>query len=211
MHKIADSHATTGTVGSVLHWATGYDLLVWLMTFGREAQFRERLLRYARLRTGESVLDIGCGTGSLVILAKRQVGPTGTVCGIDASQEMIARANRKAKKAAVEVAFRDGLAQALPYPDAQFDVVLSTLMLHHLPHDARGQCAREIRRVLKPDGRVLAVDFAPTVRHGGILAHLRRHSHSDLPDIIALFRGEGFNIAESGAVGVRDLQFIVAT
>jgi ubiquinone/menaquinone biosynthesis C-methylase UbiE len=211
MHKTADSHAATGAVGSVLHWATGYDLLVWLMTFGREARFRERLLRFARLRTGESVLDIGCGTGSLAILAKRQVGPAGAVHGIDASPEMIARANRKARRAGVMISFEHGAAQALPYPDAQFDVVLSTLMLHHLPQDARGQCAREIRRVLKSGGRMMAVDFAPTARPGGLLTHLHRRAHSDLPDIIALFRGEGFNIVESGAVGVQDLQFVLAT
>jgi ubiquinone/menaquinone biosynthesis C-methylase UbiE len=210
MHNTADGHAATGTVGSVLHWATGYDLLVWLMTFGREARFRERILRFARLRTGEIVLDIGCGTGSLAILAKRQVGLTGTVYGIDASPEMITRADRKAKKAGVDVTFNNGAAQDLPYTDAQFDVVLSTLMLHHLSRDARAQCAREVRRVLKPGGRVLAVDFAPAAQHGGILAHLHRRAHSDLSDIVALFRDEGFSIAESGAVGLQDMQFVVA-
>ena len=65
----------------------------------------------------------------------------------------------KARKAGVEVVFKNGLAQALPFPNAQFDAVLSTVMLHHLPRKARLECACEMRRVLKPRGRVLVVDF----------------------------------------------------
>jgi ubiquinone/menaquinone biosynthesis C-methylase UbiE len=210
MANTADSHAA-GTVGSVLHWARGYDLLVWLMTLGREARFRERVLQFARLSTGESVLDVGCGTGSVAIIAKGQVGAGGTVSGIDASPEMIARAQKKARTAGVEVTFKNAAAQALPFPNAQFDVVLSTLMLHHLPRDARQQCAGEMRRVLKPGGRVLALDFAPTAGHGGIRAHIHRRAHADLPDIVALFTDAGFNIAESGTVGHQNLQFVVAT
>lgn len=84
-----------------------YDLMVWLLTLGRERPFRERLVELARLQPGESVLDVGCGTGTLAIAAKRRVGPTGIVQGIDASPEMIARATRKANKAGVEVTVRD--------------------------------------------------------------------------------------------------------
>src|SRR5215831_15970797 len=88
--------------GKVLHGAVTYDVLVWLMTLGRERAFREKMLRLAHLEPGESVLDVGCGTGTLAIAAKRQVGTTGTVYGVDASPEMIARAEKKAKKAGFE-------------------------------------------------------------------------------------------------------------
>ena len=84
------------TTGRVLHRAAGYDFLAWLITGGRERRFRERLLSLARVQHGESVLDVGCGTGGLAIVAKRQVGPTGSVDGIDAPPNMIARAIKKA-------------------------------------------------------------------------------------------------------------------
>src|SRR5215470_5737582 len=131
MTKTKDTHSAPNTKGRVLHSAVGYDLLAWLFLLGRERAFRERLVRLARLETGQSVLDVGCGTGSLAIAAKRRVGPSGTVEGIDASPEMIARAWKKASKAGVDVRFTTGVVEALPFPDARYDVLLSTLMLHH--------------------------------------------------------------------------------
>jgi ubiquinone/menaquinone biosynthesis C-methylase UbiE len=154
-----DQALTPSTTGVVVHGAARYDLLVWLVTLGRERVFREKVLHLARLEPGESVLDVGCGTGTLAITAKRHVGPPGTVHGMDASPQMIARAGKKARKAGVEVVFKNAVAEALPFPDAQFDVVMTTVMLHHLPRNARQQRAAEMRRVLKPGGRVLAVDF----------------------------------------------------
>ena len=147
------------------------------------------------------------------MLAKEQVGPNGEVCGIDASPEMIARAQKKAGRAGVEISFTNAFAQSLPYSDAHFDVVVTTVMLHHLPKKARAELAREVRRVLKPGGRVLAIDFGGTAkaRHGFVDHIHRRHGHVDFKDIIALFRDKGLNITESGDVGMRDLQFVVAT
>jgi ubiquinone/menaquinone biosynthesis C-methylase UbiE len=212
MMTMADLNRTPGTTGVVIHWAARYDLLVWLVTLGRERVFREQVVRLARLQPGESVLDVGCGTGTLAIAAKRFVGPTGTVYGIDASPEMIARAGKKASKAGVEVVFKHAVAEALPFPDVHIDAVLSTVMLHHLPRKARQQCAGEIRRVLKPGGRVLAVDFGgPARERRGLIAHFHRHGHVNLPDMIALLGEAGLNIVESGAVGMRDLQFVLAT
>jgi ubiquinone/menaquinone biosynthesis C-methylase UbiE len=88
------------TKGLVIHWAARYDLLAWLLTRGRERACCERLIGLAGLEPGDAVLDIGCGTGTLAIAATRHVGPTGTVYGIDASRQMVARATRKAAKAA---------------------------------------------------------------------------------------------------------------
>jgi ubiquinone/menaquinone biosynthesis C-methylase UbiE len=210
--KMTDSNPTPRPTGLVLHSAARYDLMVWLLTLGRERAFREKILRLARLEPGEPVLDVGCGTGTLAIAAKRHVGPLGTVYGIDASPEMIARADKKARKAGVEIAFRNGAAQALPFPDAQFDAVLSTVMLHHLPRKARQECACEMRRVLKPGGRVLAVDFGGTeLEKRSFLTHFHRHGHVNLRDIIAVLSEAGLNVVESGAVGISDLQFVLAT
>ena len=164
MTKSTEKNETPNKTGLLLHAAASYDLLIWLMTLGRELAFREKMLRLAHLEPGESVLDVGCGTGTLAIAAKGYVGPTGTVYGLDGSPEMIARAVKKARKAGVEVVFKSAFAQSLPFPDAQFDVVLSTMMLHHLPRKARQELAGEMRRVLKPGGRVLAVDFGGTAQ-----------------------------------------------
>src|ERR1035438_3202485 len=127
----------------------------------------------------------------LPIAVRRQVGTTGTVYGVDASPEMLARANKKARKAGVEIVLKNGLVESLPFPDAHFDVVLSTVMLHHLPGKLRRQCAGEIRRVLKPGGRVLAVDFGTSPAQRGIVAHFHRHGHVSLAEIIAIFTEKG--------------------
>jgi ubiquinone/menaquinone biosynthesis C-methylase UbiE len=198
------------TTGRVLHWAARYDLLVWLLTRGRDRAFREQLVGLARLTSGETVLDIGCGTGSLAIAAKRQVGARGTVFGIDASPEMIARATAKAARAGIDVCFKNAVAEALPFPDAQVDVVLSTLMLHHLPRNVRQQCAREIRRVLKPEGRVLAVDFAHAQDKKRLLAHFHRHGHVDPREIASLLDEAGLRCIDRGSVGLSSLQYVLA-
>jgi len=198
-----------GTTGRVLHWAARYDLLVWLLTHGRDRAFREKLVALARLSPGESVLDIGCGTGSLGLAAKRQVGATGEVFGVDASPEMIARATWKAARAGIDVRFDNAVAEALPFPDARFDAVLSTLMLHHLPRKVRQQCAREIRRVLKAGGRALVVDFAQALDKGSFLGHFHRHGHVDPRDMASLLDEAGLRAVDSGAVGISSLQYVL--
>lgn len=212
MIKVDEPHSTQTTGGIILHAPRLYDLLAWVMMLGQEGAFREKIIELARLKPGESVLDVGCGTGTLAIAAKRRVGPGGHVNGIDASPEMIARANKKALRAGLEIDFKSGVVEALPFPDAQFDAVLSTLMLHHLPRKLREEGAREIRRVLKPGGRVLIVDFGGTERQNGLLARFhQRHGHVKLSEVTALLDAAGLNVVDSGAVGIKDLQFALAT
>jgi ubiquinone/menaquinone biosynthesis C-methylase UbiE len=210
MTDVMEQGIAPPTHGLVIRWAARYDLLAWLLTRGRERAFRERLISLADLQRGNSVLDVGCGTGTLAIAATRHVGPTGAVYGIDASPEMIARAKRKAAKAGAQAVFQLAAAENLPFADGRFDVALSTLMLHHLPRDTRQQCAAEIRRVLKAGGRLLAVDFARAQARRGLLAHFHRHGHVSVEDIMAVLANVGLTIVRSGPVGLNDLQFVLA-
>lgn len=207
-----EQSTASSTTAIVLHRALSYDVFVWLVSLGRERAYREKALDLANLKPGESVLDIGCGTGTLAIAAKQRVGPTGRVYGVDASPEMLARAGKKANKAGVEVVFKNGIVEALPFPDGQFDAVLSTVMLHHLGRKARQQCAHEVRRVLKPGGRLLAVDFArPAQGKKGLLDHFHHHGYLDLHDLVALLTEAGLSSVESGAVGFGGLHFALAS
>jgi ubiquinone/menaquinone biosynthesis C-methylase UbiE len=164
------------TSGKVIHRAGLYDLRFRWRSRGNERAFRDEELELARLEPGDVVLDVGCGTGTLALAAKELVGPTGAVHGIDPSTEMIARARRKARKAHADVAFEAAVAEALPFPDATFDVVLISLTMHQLPTATQRKCIEEVRRVLKPDGRLLVVDIGgrqdstptPHARHGHV-------------------------------------------
>src|SRR4051812_41178754 len=109
-----------------------YDAVIALMSLRYGRSHVRALLGVAALQPGEHVLDIGCGTGALASAAAREVGAAGKIEGLDASEQMIAVARRKAANADLPARFTIGTAEALPFADGQFDVVFSTLMLHHL-------------------------------------------------------------------------------
>ena len=161
-HKTAQAPKTTGRV---IHWARLYDLFGSLISFGHDRALRQKLVALVAPQPGESVLDVGCGTGAVTLAAKAKVAAI-EAHGIDASPEMIEVAKEKAAKAGAEIDFQVALIEAIPFPDASFDLVTSSLMLHHLPDDLKRKGFAEIRRVLKPGGRFLAVDFAAESRLG---------------------------------------------
>lgn len=211
MANAADQTAVPNPADRVLHWALGYDLLAWVFCLGRERAFREKMLDFAELKSGERVLDVGCGTGTLAIAAKRRVGAGGSVCGVDASPEMIARARKKAKRNSVEVNFENAVVEKLPFADCTFDAVLSTLMLHHLGRKARQQCLCEIRRVLKPGGRMIAIDFEePTRSRRHLSARFHRHGYVKFPDLVRMLNEAGFPAVATGALGTRNLSYASA-
>jgi ubiquinone/menaquinone biosynthesis C-methylase UbiE len=196
-------------MGIVLHKAVGYDMLARVLTLGREGRFREFMLRLAELKAGESVLDVACGTGTLAIAAKRKVATDGSVIGVDASVEMIERARIKAERVGLDLTFVEAAAQELPFGDDRFDVVTGTLMLHHLPKPARSSFAREARRVLKPGGRLLLIDFGKPLRKS-LLPRLHRHGHVDMHAVGAILEENGFEISDTGPVGTKNLNYIRA-
>jgi demethylmenaquinone methyltransferase/2-methoxy-6-polyprenyl-1,4-benzoquinol methylase/phosphoethanolamine N-methyltransferase len=141
-----------------MRWqAPCYDLGCALVGLGR--RFRTETLRYAVLQPGERVLDVGCGTGVLTRLAARAVGPTGPVIGLDPAPRMIMVARRNAARAGSRAEFRLGVIELLPFESESFDVVLSSLMLHHLPPELKQAGLHEVYRVLKPGGRLVVVDI----------------------------------------------------
>lgn len=201
-----------GTRDGIVHWAAQYDLLVKVAMLGREGRMRERMLDLARIAPGESVLDVGCGTGTLAIAAKRRVGDAGKVDGVDASPEMIQRAVKKSKRAHSGASFRVSHAESLPFETSHFDVVLSTVMLHHLRRDVRAQAIQEMRRVLKPGGRILIVDFGKrTAEHRGLMAHFHQHGRVSMAELIALVESGALRTMESGSVGIGTLIYVLAT
>ena len=132
-----------------------YDPIVNMMGFDRA---RQELISAANIEPGHHVLDIGCGTGTLVVKLKRQY-PSAQVVGIDPDPKVLRRARIKATRAAVSVQLDPGFADQLPYKDDSFDRVFSSFMLHHLEEQERENMLREVLRVLKVDGSLHLVDF----------------------------------------------------
>lgn len=146
------------TRGMVMNWqAPFYDWMCRLVGLGQN--FRHETLRHAALRPGERVLDVGCGTGVLTRLAAEAVGPSGHVVGIDPSPGMIGVARRNTVQANSRAEFKLAAIERLPFEEGSFDVVLSSCMLHHLPAEPKQAGLREVCRVLKPGGRLMAVDI----------------------------------------------------
>jgi len=159
---------------------------------------RRMLLDQAAIQPGHRVLDIGCGTGTMVLLIK-QLYPQAQVIGIDPDPKALARANRKVQRARVPAQLDQGFADALPYPDAIFDRVLSTFMFHHLPAEQKLRALRETKRVLKPGGSFHLLDFTNASHNHGVLAGWL-HSNQVLSDnseerILALMNEAGFSDA----------------
>ena len=148
------------TEGRLIRWASSYDFLTNLLTLGQTNRLRQMTIDQALLKPGEAILDVGCGTGGVTIPARQRVGAAGKAAGIDPSPEMIAVAQQKARRKGLNIDFRIGVIEALPYPDASFDVVTSSLMMHHLPANLKVKGLAEIYRVLKPDGRLLIADIS---------------------------------------------------
>jgi ubiquinone/menaquinone biosynthesis C-methylase UbiE len=199
------------TTGKTLHRARLYDLLGAILTLGRGAAMRRQTIELAHLAPGERVLEVGCGTGEIAMRAKARTGATGSVAGIDPSAEMIAVARQKAARANLDIDYRVASVEALPFADATFDVVLSSLMMHHLPKDLKPRALAEIRRVLKPGGRLLIVDLTePTSR----LARLQpvwlihRQLPSDVRDLPELLEAAGFADFEVGPTGFGYLGYV---
>jgi ubiquinone/menaquinone biosynthesis C-methylase UbiE len=171
---MADASSRTYVPAAGKHWRLPfYDLMT--KALGADAA-RAVLAEQAGVRGGERALEIGCGTGSLLLLLKR-AQPDAEVIGLDPDPAALAIARRKARRAGVSLQLDEGFADELPYPDGSIDRVLSSFMFHHLSAAVKAGTLREVRRVLKPGGRVHMVDFGgPNSSSRGFLA---RHIHTN--------------------------------
>lgn len=133
-----------------------YDAVVRLTT--RERTFKQALLDQAGLAPGQDVLDLACGTGTLTIWASQRV-PGLRLTGLDGDAEVLARARGKAQVAGLDIVFDEGLSTTLPYSNARFDRVLSSLFFHHLDRDGKQRTLAEACRVLKPGGELHVADW----------------------------------------------------
>jgi ubiquinone/menaquinone biosynthesis C-methylase UbiE len=128
----------------------------------REKHLRRGILEHAQIGPRSRILDVGCGTGTQALVIKR-AHPDAEVIGLDGDPKALARARTKLSRAGVDVALDEGLATALPYPNARFDRVVSSLVFHHLSDDVKRGALAEIRRVLAPGGFFLLADFGRPV------------------------------------------------
>jgi ubiquinone/menaquinone biosynthesis C-methylase UbiE len=189
-HLIPRSAHSASTRGHTLGAPHLYDAFVSLFFLGRRLSTFEALMYAAGVQPGQHVLDVGCGTGYFARLLARRVGGDGLVVGVDASAEMV----RYARQLSAQIRncqVQLGTAESLSLPSDQFDVVVSSLFMHHLPSDLQRTALREMWRVLRPGGTLLIAE-AQVPRAFGWRLLARAHGYdrmatavSDLERMIA--------------------------
>src|SRR5512137_362406 len=203
--QVDEDQAMKSQMEKMVH---SYDSYMKVMTFGRERTLRKTTVSLAQVKPGDCVLEVGCGTGTLTLAAKRQAGPSGKVFGIDIIPGMIELSQRKAAQANEDVTFQLGSMDDIPFPANQFDVVMCSFMIFHMSETKRSKGIAEIYRVLKPQGRLLVLALAlpaqPVQRAiaqrllGGMLQH-------DLRELLPLMEASGFSDVEIAPVRFRIL------
>jgi len=184
-------------------WLTPvYDpVLRWLMP---EMALKQRLISQAQIAAGQRVLDLGAGTGTLTIMVK-EAYPDAEVVGLDGDPVILARARAKAAAAGAAIRFDHGLTTALPYEDASYDRVLSSLMLHHLTTEDKRRALAEAWRVLRAGGELHVLDFGPSQNVvawliSQVFRRIERTADNIAGRLPGMFRQAGFTaVAQTGS------------
>ena len=167
----------------------------------REDVFKKRLIDQAVLKPGMCLLDLGCGTGTLTIMVK-QMHPSVEVTGLDGDPAVLEIARKKLADRGLNITLDQGMAYQLPYPENQFNRVISSMVMHHLSVENKGKTMLEIQRVLTSGGEFHMVDFGmPANAYARITAAVMRN-FEDVNDniqgrIINYIRSAGFSQVEA--------------
>ncbi len=184
-----------------------YDAYMQKVTLGRELVLRKRTVDLAQIKPGDCVLEIGCGTGSLTLAAKRQTGPAGKVFGIDVIPGMIETSRQKAKEAHLDITFQLGSIDNIPFSENAFDAVMCSFMIFHMSDETRQKGLVEIYRVLKSGGHLLILDLMmpSQLLPRAIATRLLGFQSPDLRQLIPAVENAGFSNLESGHAKFRIL------
>lgn len=198
-----------------------YDLLNTVMSAGLHHRWRERAVDLAGASPGDRVLDVATGTGDLALALARRVAPGGKVVGSDFSEEMLARARRK-NRSPQTLSFEWGDALDLSYSDDSFDVATVGFAARNFADLAAG--LREMRRVVRPGGRVVVLEFTSPTRlplsafysvwFDRIVPQLGRISNDPeaytyLPNSVKRFPGPQALAAEMERAGLCEIRYLL--
>jgi ubiquinone/menaquinone biosynthesis C-methylase UbiE len=162
---------------------------------GRRRRVFAGLAAASGARPGDQVLDVGCGTGIFTRVMAEAVAPDGSVHGVDPSGEAITQARRLT--GVPNCTFSTGV----DAPDGTYDVLVSSLMIHHLPDALRSRALGEMFRVLRPGGSVLVAEFRPPTNRIGrrlIGAHSPAMANNRVDLLAPLVREAGFDQLRTG-------------
>ncbi|OGS41540.1 MAG: hypothetical protein A3K67_00245 [Euryarchaeota archaeon RBG_16_62_10] len=174
--------------------------------FMREEVFKGEIVRQMGLGGGQAALDIGCGTGTLLIAMKRAC-PDAMVVGIDGDAAVLSYARVKGLRTGSRLDLQVALASHLPYAGRTFDGIASSLVFHHLTRGDRARALSEAFRVLRPGGKIIVADFGvprgllmrAISKAAGLLEDTRDNLAGLIPQMMA--RAGFVNVEESAVFG----------
>jgi ubiquinone/menaquinone biosynthesis C-methylase UbiE len=196
---LGHSHHHDHDAGGVIVRPRLYELVAEVSFLGLRPRVFDHLVARSGADRADDVLDIGCGTGYFAGRIAKAVGTRSRIVGIDPSEPMVTYANHDAPP---NCSFIVAPAENLPFPDGSFDLIVSSLAIHHIPVDHRPTAFSEMLRVLRPGGRLFVAEFrAPRSQAvnrliGLFAGHAMQHDH--MVDVEHLAAAAGFHIDESG-------------
>ena len=196
-----DHASVSATEGLLVRWSKPYDILLGRLIRRTDGP----LLDLADVGAGDDVLDLGTGPGFLARAAAARVGVSGSAVGLDAAGEMIYLARERAVREGSKATFVNAGAQDMPFADSSFDVVVSRLVMHHLPGDLKNRAVEEAFRVLRSGGRLVIADLAAhswvELLHD-VLGHGRARESEESNPLADVATSAGFTHVTTNAIGI---------